>query len=72
MNPHRLFAGRAGAGSDVAETVGAGYINRLLDGSNVGGTGKRSDDAGGAENGQATDDAQARIQSCLLYTSRCV
>ena len=58
---HSVFAGIAGAGGDVQVAVGLGDVDALVDRGDVRGTGKRPDDAAGAQNRQAAENAQAWV-----------
>ncbi|MNP16678.1 hypothetical protein D3C76_1090850 [compost metagenome] len=58
---HGVFAGVAGAGGDVQVTVGFRHVDALVDRGDVGRAGKRPDDAAGAEDRQAAENAQARV-----------
>ena len=69
---HRRLAGAAGRSSDVADPGGAGHVDAAMDGVDPGGAGIRHDHAGGAQDGQAADDAQACRSACALPASGAV
>ena len=65
MGAHRILRGRSGAARDMAEPHGPRHVDSAMDGGNPRRTGKRIDDAGGAEDGQPADDAEPRVP-CLF------
>ncbi len=62
---HRQFGVAPGGAGDVVQADGAGDVYAAMDAVDPGGAGKRNDDAGGAEDRQAADDAEARVQRAL-------
>ena len=62
---HGGLGGGAGGAGDVVEAGALGDIDAAMDGMNPGRAGVRHDNAGGAENGQAADDAEPGIQGAL-------
>ena len=59
---HGRFGGRAGRARHMGEAGGAGHVDAAMDGVDPGRAGIGHDDAGGAEDRQAADDAEARVE----------
>ena len=62
---HGGLGGRARGAGDVAEARRARDIDAAMDRMDPGRAGKRDDDARGAEDGQAAEDAEARVHRLL-------
>ncbi len=61
----RRLRGRAGGAGDVVQADGAGDVDAAMDRIDPGGAGIGDDDAGGAQDRQTADDAEATVQRPL-------
>ncbi len=61
MRAHRVFAGVAGAGREMQVAVRTRDVDALMNRRDIGRARERPHDAGGAENRQAAENAEARV-----------
>ncbi len=66
---HRRFGRRAGRAGDMGEAGGARHVDAAMDRVDPGRAGIGHDDAGGAEDRQAADDAEPRRSSVLAASA---